>query len=50
MRNHLKGFSNIPRTLRILKSGKAGLHDWQGLVKVRNLWLPLMLTTEIMLH
>ena len=34
MRNHLKGFRNIPRILRIMKSGKAGLYDWQGLVKV----------------
>ncbi len=34
MHGHLKGLKNIPRILRQLKCGKAGLHDWQGLVKV----------------
>ncbi|KAH8114747.1 muts domain V-domain-containing protein [Phellopilus nigrolimitatus] len=33
MHNHLKGLKNIPRTLRQLKSGKASLYEWQGLVK-----------------
>ncbi|KLO15985.1 hypothetical protein SCHPADRAFT_238288 [Schizopora paradoxa] len=33
MHGHLKGLKNIPRILRQLKSGKAGLHEWQGLVK-----------------
>ena len=35
LHGHLKGLKNIPRILRLLKSGKAGLLEWQGLVKVR---------------
>ena len=34
MCGHLKGLKNIPRILRLLKTGKAGLFEWQGLVKV----------------
>ncbi|KAL5519837.1 hypothetical protein ACEPAG_1497 [Sanghuangporus baumii] len=30
---HLKGLRNIPRILRMLKVGKAGLNEWQGIVK-----------------
>ncbi|PAV17141.1 dna mismatch repair msh5 [Pyrrhoderma noxium] len=33
MCGHLKGLKNIPRILRLLKTGKAGLFEWQGLVK-----------------
>ncbi|TDL23286.1 hypothetical protein BD410DRAFT_176959 [Rickenella mellea] len=31
--NHLKGLKNIPRILKQLGSGKAGIGEWQGLVK-----------------
>ena len=34
MHNHLKGIKNVPRILGLLKTGKAKLSDWQGLVKV----------------
>ena len=34
MRAHLKGLRNIPRILKMLKVGKAGLNEWQGVVKV----------------
>ncbi|OCB88935.1 hypothetical protein A7U60_g3890 [Sanghuangporus baumii] len=30
---HLKGLRNVPRILRMLKVGKAGLNEWQGIVK-----------------
>ncbi|KAG2361520.1 DNA mismatch repair protein MutS [Suillus spraguei] len=33
LQNHLKGIKNIPRILGLLKAGKAGVGDWQGLVK-----------------
>ncbi|KAG2129489.1 DNA mismatch repair protein MutS [Suillus clintonianus] len=33
LQTHLKGIKNIPRTLGLLQSGKAGVGDWQGLVK-----------------
>ncbi|KAI5123127.1 hypothetical protein M0805_001482 [Coniferiporia weirii] len=33
MHNHLKGLKNVPRTLRLLKSGRANLNEWQGLIK-----------------
>ncbi|EJC98525.1 uncharacterized protein FOMMEDRAFT_96519 [Fomitiporia mediterranea MF3/22] len=33
MCSHLKGLRNVPRTMRLLKTGKAGLNEWQGLVK-----------------
>ncbi|KAL5501790.1 hypothetical protein ACEPAH_9050 [Sanghuangporus vaninii] len=33
MCTHLKGLRNIPRILRMLKVGKAGLNEWQGIVK-----------------
>ena len=39
MCNHLKGLKNVPRTLRIMKSGKAGLNEWRGLVQVRWTWI-----------
>ena len=32
---NIKGISNVPRILRLLKSGKAGLGEWQGIVKAR---------------
>ncbi|KAG5638724.1 hypothetical protein H0H81_010707 [Sphagnurus paluster] len=34
MRGHLKGIKNVPRILGILKTGRAKLSDWQGLVKI----------------
>ncbi|KAF7288536.1 DNA mismatch repair protein 5 [Mycena chlorophos] len=30
---HLKGIKNVPRILEIMRSGKAKMRDWQGLVK-----------------
>ncbi|KAG1881991.1 DNA mismatch repair protein MutS [Suillus tomentosus] len=33
LQTHLKGIKNIPRILGLLRSGKAGVSDWQGLVK-----------------
>ncbi|KAG2153131.1 DNA mismatch repair protein MutS [Suillus bovinus] len=33
LQTHLKGIKNIPRILGLLQSGKAGVGDWQGLVK-----------------
>ncbi|KAA1469886.1 hypothetical protein DENSPDRAFT_649174 [Dentipellis sp. KUC8613] len=33
MHNHLKGIKNVPRILSAMKSGKAGIIEWQGLVK-----------------
>ncbi|OAX42862.1 hypothetical protein K503DRAFT_274375 [Rhizopogon vinicolor AM-OR11-026] len=32
LQTHLKGIKNIPRILGLLRSGKAGIGDWQGLV------------------
>ena len=34
MHTHLKGIRNVPRILGLLKTGRAKLSDWQGLVKV----------------
>jgi DNA mismatch repair protein MSH5 len=34
MHSHLKGIKNVPRILGIMKSGKAKVSDWQGLLKV----------------
>jgi DNA mismatch repair protein MSH5 len=34
LQTHLKGIRNIPKILGLLQSGKAGIGDWQGLVKV----------------
>jgi len=34
LHSHLKGIKNVPRTLNILKTGRAKVSDWQGLVKV----------------
>ncbi|KAG6891656.1 hypothetical protein C0992_012705 [Termitomyces sp. T32_za158] len=34
LHTHLKGIKNVPRMLNALKSGKAKVSDWQGLVKV----------------
>lgn len=34
IQNHLKGLRNVPRILMLLKSGKAGIRDWEGIVKV----------------
>ncbi|KAH8104687.1 DNA mismatch repair protein MutS [Cristinia sonorae] len=33
MHNHLRGIKNVPRTMEIMKSGKARLSDWQGIMK-----------------
>ncbi|KAJ7784480.1 DNA mismatch repair protein MutS [Mycena metata] len=33
MQGHLKGIKNVPRILEIMRSGKAKMTDWQGLVK-----------------
>ncbi|KAH7915490.1 DNA mismatch repair protein MutS [Hygrophoropsis aurantiaca] len=33
LHTHLKGIKNVPRTLSQLRSGKAGVTEWQGLVK-----------------
>ncbi|KAJ6605673.1 DNA mismatch repair protein MutS [Mycena sp. CBHHK59/15] len=33
MHGHLKGIKNVPRILEIMRSGKAKMSDWQGLVK-----------------
>lgn len=35
MHVHLKGIKNVPRILASMKSCKAKVSDWQGLVKVR---------------
>jgi len=34
LQTHLKGITNVPRTLGALKSGKGTTNDWQALVKV----------------
>jgi len=34
LQTHLRGIKNIPRILGFLRLGKAGISDWQGLVKV----------------
>ena len=34
MHSHLKGIKNVPRILGAMRSGKAGVGEWQGLVKV----------------
>ncbi|CAK5284093.1 unnamed protein product [Mycena citricolor] len=34
MHGHLKGIKNVPRILEMMRSGKAKLCDWQGLVKL----------------
>jgi DNA mismatch repair protein MSH5 len=36
MHSHLKGIKNVPRILGTMRNGKAGIGEWQGLVKVRN--------------
>ncbi|KAH9941054.1 muts domain V-domain-containing protein [Amylocystis lapponica] len=33
MQSHLNGIKNVPRTLGVLRAGKAKLSDWQGIVK-----------------
>ncbi|KAJ7935731.1 DNA mismatch repair protein MutS [Mycena leptocephala] len=33
MQGHLKGIKNVPRILELMRSGKAKVSDWQGLVK-----------------
>ncbi|KAF9476534.1 hypothetical protein BDN70DRAFT_863087 [Pholiota conissans] len=33
LHSHLKGIKNMPRTMSLMKDGKAKLTDWQGLVK-----------------
>ena len=37
MRSHLKGIKNVPRILGAMRSGKAKVGEWQGLVKVGDL-------------
>lgn len=32
--SHLQGIKNVPRIIQLMRSGKARLADWQGLVKV----------------
>jgi DNA mismatch repair protein MSH5 len=34
MHSHLKGIKNVPRILGIMRTGRAKVSDWQGLVKV----------------
>lgn len=34
LQSHLKGITNVPKTLGSLKSGKGTIGDWQSLVKV----------------
>jgi DNA mismatch repair protein MSH5 len=34
LHTHLNGISNVPRFLGRMKSGKAKITDWQGVVKV----------------
>ena len=34
VQGHLSGIKNMPRILRMLKSGKAKVKDWQGVVEV----------------
>jgi DNA mismatch repair protein MSH5 len=34
MHSHLKGIKNVPRILGTIRCGKAGVGQWQGLVKV----------------
>lgn len=36
MHSHLSGIKNIPRILGAMRNGKAGIGEWQGLVKVYN--------------
>ncbi|KII86749.1 hypothetical protein PLICRDRAFT_164045 [Plicaturopsis crispa FD-325 SS-3] len=33
MHNHLKGIKNVPRIMCAMRAGKAGISEWQGLVK-----------------
>jgi DNA mismatch repair ATPase MutS len=33
MHRHLKGVKNVPRILSMMKSGRAKIGDWQGLIK-----------------
>jgi len=35
IQGHLSGIKNTPRVLKMLKSGKGKVKDWQGLVEVR---------------
>ena len=34
MQTHLKGIKNVPKILAAMRTGKAQIADWQGLVKV----------------
>jgi DNA mismatch repair protein MSH5 len=34
MHSHLNGVKNVPRILAIMKSGKAKIAEWKGLLKV----------------
>lgn len=35
MHNHLHGIKNVPKAMESMRSGKAKLSDWQGIMKVR---------------
>jgi DNA mismatch repair protein MSH5 len=35
IQGHLSGIKNTPRILKTLKSGRAKVKDWQGIVEVR---------------
>jgi len=43
MHSHLKGIKNVPRILGTIRCGKAGVGQWQGLVKVGDPWATLPL-------
>jgi DNA mismatch repair protein MSH5 len=36
MHGHLKGIGNIPHVFALLRGGKAGVREWQSVVKVLN--------------
>ena len=45
MQTHLKGIKNVPKILAIMRTGKAQVADWQGLVTVRG-----YLSLELRVH
>ncbi|KAF8645267.1 hypothetical protein AX16_008091 [Volvariella volvacea WC 439] len=49
MHNHLKGVKNVPRILGVMRTGKARLADWQGLVKF-TFYAAMLRETIIELH
>ena len=40
IQGHLSGIKNTPRVLKMLKSGRGKVKDWQGLVEVRVHYYP----------